>query len=71
LKTTGAYTQDPAMVPLARRECRLGDAWLDDLDSVPPGAVVFYLTAGVVGGSTTDLGPGPDGLPRPNDYACP
>jgi len=71
LRNTGIYTQDLGLVPLARRECRLMDPWLDDTDLLPVGKVVFYLTTGVVGGSETDLGTDSFGAVRPNDNACP
>jgi hypothetical protein len=71
LRATGIYTQDSAIVPLARRECRLNDPWLDDTDLPPVGKVSFYLTTGVFGSSETDLGVDGAGAPRPHDNACP
>ena len=71
LRDTGIYTQDPALVPLARQECRLNDPWLDDTDLLSVGKVVFYLTTGVVGSSEMDLGVDSAGMVRANDNACP
>jgi hypothetical protein len=72
LRTAGAYTQDPSLVPLASRSCDLPEPWTDDADP-PAGAALFFLTTGNYTGTTVESGLGADseGLERPNSSPCP
>jgi hypothetical protein len=71
LRASGAYTQDPAQVPLARRDCSMTATQATDTVSVPPGKVLFYLVSGTQGGVEGDLGEDSTGSPRPNANPCP
>jgi hypothetical protein len=73
LKSTGAYTQDPIVEPLAARFCNVlpGQVPFTDTYVPPPGPGVFYLATVVLGGAEGPLGPSSIGLPRPNDEPCP
>ena len=70
LRATGVYTQDPAQVPLARRDCGLTATQLTDAVAVPAGVVLFYLVSGTEGGMEGDLGENSSGIPRANAHPC-
>ena len=72
LRSTGIYTQDPALVPLAARRCDLLVPWAAD-DDPPVGAVAFFLTTGLATGSGVEggLGAASSGTGRPNTNPCP
>ena len=70
LRATGVYTQDPAQVPLARRDCGLAGTQLTDADAIPAGKVFFYLVSGTQGGIEGDLGEDGAGTPRANAHPC-
>jgi hypothetical protein len=71
LKSSGLYTQDPAIVPLADRQCGLVDPALSDPIDPPLGKCVFYLVTGVHLGVEGSLGTNSAGASRPNDNPCP
>jgi hypothetical protein len=73
LRSTGVYTQDPGVEPMAARFCEIVSAQLPFTDAfVPaPGPGVFYLATVVIGNVEGPLGLNVSGLPRPNDNACP
>ena len=71
LKSSGLYTQDPALVPLADRQCGLVDTAVSDSFDPPLGKCVFYLVTGVHLGVEGSLGTNSAGTPRPNDNPCP
>ena len=72
LRLTGAYTQDPALEPLAARFCSVLPAEIPFADpSVPPaGQAVFYLATQVLGSWESGLGVDGEGLPRPAPSGC-
>jgi hypothetical protein len=72
LRSTGIYTQDPALVPLAERSCGLRVAWVAD-GTPPAGSVAFFLTTGIAIGSgiESSLGTASSGTERPNTNPCP
>jgi hypothetical protein len=71
LQTSGAYTQDPALVPLASRSCGLTTPQASDSVSLSPGSTVFYLVTGMDGGLEGALGENGEGGPRENLNPCP
>ena len=71
LRGTGAYTQDPAQVPLARRDCAIAGTQAADATAIPPGAALFYLVSGTQAGVEGDLGEDSAGNPRSNSHPCP
>jgi hypothetical protein len=71
LRQTGEYTQDPAVVPLALRNCGVVDAWVLDGDDPPSGEGVFVLVTGNGAGGEGGLGTTSAGMPRPNTHPCP
>lgn len=70
LRSSGAYTQDPEMVPLADRQCEAGAPWWQDLDPLMVDEAVFYLVTGLDGGVEGGLGPDSSGAERPNGFPC-
>jgi len=71
LQQTGVYTQDPAAVPLAGRNCGVVNAWVVDGDDPPSGKGVFFLVTGNGTGGESSLGTTSAGLPRSNSNPCP
>ncbi|HEX9191173.1 MAG TPA: hypothetical protein VF847_03680, partial [Candidatus Deferrimicrobiaceae bacterium] len=71
LQASGEYTQDPAVVPGAVRNCAVPGPAVTDGPDPPPGAVYFHLVTGNRGGVEGDLGVDGLGNPRPNDHPCP
>ncbi len=71
LRGTGEYTQQPGSNPLAERHCGLGDPYVLDLGTPPPGSVKFALVTGVAGGVESGLGSNGAGVPRANTHPCP
>jgi hypothetical protein len=71
LRSQGLYTQDPAAVALAARNCGLTEGFVADGPDPGPGQAVFYLVAGVRGGEEGDLGTNSSGMVRPNANPCP
>lgn len=71
LKMTGLYTQDPAAVPLAARNCHLAATLLPD--GIVPGAgkALYYILTGDIGPQEASLGTDSDGMVRINDNPCP
>jgi hypothetical protein len=67
----GLYTQDPALVPVARADCDLPDLFTLDVDDPAPGTVRLWLVSGQQGSNERSLGEDSDGVPRPNDNPCP
>jgi hypothetical protein len=72
LRLTGAYTQDPALEPLAGRFCGVLSAEVpfEDLLVPPVGKTVFYLATRVLAAWESGLGDDVDGLPRPPPSGC-
>jgi hypothetical protein len=70
LLSGGAYTQNPATVPLAEQWCGLGSPQYTDTDALPAGETVFYL-ATPAGAAEGNLGFDADKQPRSNDNPCP
>jgi hypothetical protein len=73
LRSTGEYTQDPLVEPMAAHFCDILPTAVPFADTFEPpsGAGVFYLTTVVVGGWEGPLGLSSVGLRRPNDHPCP
>ena len=71
LRSSGVYTQDPALVPAAGRFCRIDQSHLDDPLVPGPGQVVFYLTTSGQGSTETSLGVDSSGREEPNTRPCP
>lgn len=73
LKSTGEYTQDPLVEPMAEQFCNILPAELPFTDSFEPaqGTAVFYLVTVVIGDWEGPLGTDYSGLLRPNDNPCP
>jgi hypothetical protein len=71
LKSTGIYTQDPQLVPLASRQCGLATPSATDGFNPGRGRAVFYLVTGVAGGTEGTLGTDSAGNVRVNSYPCP
>ncbi len=71
LRASGIYTQDPAQVPLARRDCGLTGTQAADAAVIPRGAAVFFLVSGTQSGVEGDLGEDGNGNPRRNANPCP
>jgi hypothetical protein len=67
-----AYTQDPARVPLATRNCDLAVPLVADTDP-PPDTAVFFLTTGNHSGTGIEgsLGVDSSGAERFNRFPCP
>jgi hypothetical protein len=65
------YTQDPATVPLAARNCGLGATSVFDGPNPPVGRGVFFLVTGIRSGVEGSLGTDSTGQERPNDHPCP
>lgn len=70
LQDEGLYTQDSAVHALAGQQCDSSAAWWQDLDPLPPGSVVFYLTTGLSGGVESSLGEDSSGVERANANPC-
>jgi hypothetical protein len=71
LRGQGLYTQDPALVPLAIRNCGLTDAFVVDGPDPGPDEAVFYLVTRVRGGVESSLGTDSNQNDRPNANPCP
>jgi hypothetical protein len=71
LRTTGQYTQDPAIEPEAARYCQLVLNQQQDSRIPPIGEADFYLVSGVHAGVEGSLGTRSNGTERPNDHPCP
>jgi len=71
LKATGLYTQAPGSNPLARRDCGLVAAWVDDLTPPDDGQAAFFLVTGVSSGIEGSLGQDSAEIERPNANPCP
>ncbi|HET6277946.1 MAG TPA: BsuPI-related putative proteinase inhibitor [Candidatus Polarisedimenticolia bacterium] len=71
LKQTGMYTQDPATVFLAARDCHLPAASLNDGIVPGIGQAVYYLLTGNDGLLEGPLGYDGGGAMRSNDNPCP
>jgi hypothetical protein len=73
LRSTGVYTQDPLVEPLAARFCDILPTQLPFVDAFEPapGVGVFYLVTVVIGTWEGPLGANARGLDRPNDNPCP
>ena len=73
LRSTGEYTQDPGVEPMAAAFCDILPIEVPFNDGfVPaPGTAAFYLTTVVITGWEGPLGADSVGLPRPNDHPCP
>jgi hypothetical protein len=74
LKATGQYTQDPAIVPLANRECDIIESpyeGFEDLAVPPVGQALFYLVTYNRYGEESTLGTDSGGHERPNANRCP
>ncbi|MCZ6696896.1 MAG: thrombospondin type 3 repeat-containing protein [Acidobacteria bacterium] len=70
LRTTGAYTQDPASAN-ADRFCALRQTVWSDPFIPPPGAIVGYLVTGKSGATESSLGQDSLGNERTNTFPCP
>lgn len=70
LFSSGIYTQDPSVYPLAARTCGLSDTSLLDPFQPPRGKAVFYLPSGSRAGVEGDLGTDSAGRTRPNTFPC-
>jgi hypothetical protein len=73
LKSTGEYTQNPLVEPLAAHFCNVLPTQVPFADTFEPapGAGVFYLLTVVIGNWEGPLGENSAGFLRPNDNACP
>jgi hypothetical protein len=73
LRSTGEYTQNPLVEPMAARFCNILPTQVPFADAfVPaPGPGVFYLMTAVIGDWEGPLGVNFLGLSRPNDNPCP
>jgi hypothetical protein len=71
LLQAGSYTQDPAIYPLANRNCGLFDSFVLDGPDPGLGQGVFYLVTGISGGIESSLGTNSAGNPRINSHPCP
>ena len=70
LRTTGEYTQDPLVVPLAFRTCDHVLSQMPDDFAPPVGSGVFYLVSGRENFVEGDLGFDGEGQLRPNQAPC-
>jgi hypothetical protein len=73
LRSTGEYTQNPLVEPMAAHFCDILPSQMPFTDTFEPspGSCVFYLTTVVIGDWEGPLGANAIGLPRPNDHPCP
>jgi hypothetical protein len=71
LRSTGEYTQLPGSTTLAQRTCGAVEAFVEDFDTPPSGAVQFSLVTGVASGVEGSLGQNSAGMERPNSDPCP
>jgi len=71
LRSSGQYTQDPALVAAAAKFCRERTGSIQDTFAPLAGEVIDNLATGVSGSSETSLGEDSLGNTRPNDNACP
>jgi hypothetical protein len=71
LKSSGLYTQDPNVVPLAGRECGLADVSSFDVSDPPVGKAAFFLVSGIHLGVEGSLGKNSAGVERVNTNPCP
>ncbi len=71
LPSSGIYTQDPSIYPLAARICSLIDTSLLDSFQPPRGKGVFYLPSGNRASVEGGLGTDSAGQTRPNTFPCP
>ncbi len=70
LRTSGQYTQDPRLVPLASRTCHHVLWGMPDSFAPPLGTAVFYLVTGRENFAEGGLGNDGEGRPRPNPAPC-
>jgi hypothetical protein len=71
LRQAGLYAQDPAMYPLAIRNCDLFDPYALDGQDPALNQGVFYLVTGNSGGVEGSLGTNSSGVQRLNSNPCP
>lgn len=71
LFTTGEYTQDPQVVPEAKRFCHLIALQVADTHGPPAAAANFYLVTGISNGIESSLGTASNGTTCPNAHPCP
>jgi thrombospondin type 3 repeat protein len=71
LRSTGEYTQDPALVPLAGRNCGIVGSSLTGVPGLGVGQTMFFLVTGLAGGVEGSLGTTSGGTQRPNTHPCP
>ena len=71
LRSTGQYTQNPAMVPLAGHSCGLIGSSMTGIPAPGVGKAVHFLVTGVSGVVEGSLGTNSSGVTRPNNYPCP
>ena len=71
LKSTGVYAQLPGSNPLAGKTCGVGQVYVEDFESLPPGAAKFALVTGIIAGVEGTLGTNSAGATRPKTNPCP
>jgi hypothetical protein len=71
LKSSGVYSQALGSNSLAHRACDVSDAYLEDFETLAPGAAKFALVTGITGGLEGSLGTNSAGAARPNTNPCP
>ena len=71
LRSTGQYTQDPALVPLAGRSCGLTGSSLTGIPTPGVGKTIFFLVTGEDVGVEGSLGTNSLSVERPNSHPCP
>jgi len=71
LRSSGQYTQDPTVVPLAKKTCGVAGPSLTGVSSLGVGKTIFILITGMNGGVESDLGKTSSGATRPNSHPCP
>jgi hypothetical protein len=71
LRTTGVYTQDPAVTPAAERFCGVAGGALDDRFLPAVGEPVFYLVTSPTALGEAGLGFDSEGRVRRNSRPCP
>ncbi len=71
LRDQGVYTQNPLVVPGARRDCGLAVPWVDDPAAPQANEGFFSLVAGVSSGVEGSLGTDGVGVERANTNPCP
>jgi putative metal-binding protein len=71
LRSSGVYTQVQGSNPLAGKTCGVGEVYVEDFESMSPGAAKFALVTGVTGGLEGSLGTNSAGAMRSNTSPCP